>query len=97
MRHRDGGCILTGRPAIAGRWFGLQAVHIFPLAYEGHWNRYRYRDLITIPPDRESDGSINSVENGILLSSDMHSFFDNYLVAINPYVWKVKSRSFRGS
>ncbi|KAG0135875.1 hypothetical protein HOY82DRAFT_479715, partial [Tuber indicum] len=38
VHHRDGMCILilTGRPGIPGRWFGLQAAHIFPLAYEGH-------------------------------------------------------------
>ncbi|KAG0135876.1 hypothetical protein HOY82DRAFT_466525, partial [Tuber indicum] len=33
----------------------------------------------------ESDGSINSVQNGILLSIEIHTFFDNYRVAINPY------------
>ncbi|PUU83146.1 hypothetical protein B9Z19DRAFT_1039877 [Tuber borchii] len=85
VRQRDGGCVLTGRPAIPGRWFGLQAAHIFPLAYEGDWYRLSLRNLITILPDRQSDGSINSVENGLLLSNEMHSFFDNYLVAINPY------------
>jgi len=74
-----------------GRFLALQAAHIFPLAYEGLWNHYSYHKLITIPPDRESDGSINSVQNGILLSNDMRCFFDNYIVAINPYVWKVKS------
>ncbi|KAG0133746.1 hypothetical protein HOY82DRAFT_584336 [Tuber indicum] len=84
VRRRDGRCILTGRPSISDRWFGLQVAHIFPLAYEGHWNRYGYGNLVTILPDRGSDGSINSVQNGICLSSDMHCFFDNYLVAINP-------------
>ena len=91
MRHRDGGCILTGTPTLPGRWVALQTAHIFPLAYEGHWNRYSYHNLITIPPDRESDGSINSVQNGIVLCDEMRSYFDNYIVAINPYVWKVKS------
>ncbi|KAG0124741.1 hypothetical protein HOY82DRAFT_633685 [Tuber indicum] len=74
--------------AMLGMWTSLQVAHIFPLAYEGHWNRYGYGNLITIPPARESDGSINSVQNGICLSSDMHGFFDNYLVAINPNLWK---------
>jgi len=78
-------------PGFPGRWFGLQATHVFPLSYEGDWNRLGHRNLITIAPDRESDGSINSVQNGILLNRTMHIFFDNYLVAINPYVWMVKS------
>ncbi|KAG0134165.1 hypothetical protein HOY82DRAFT_577530 [Tuber indicum] len=86
VRHRDGGCILTGRRGIPGRWASLQAVHIFPLAYEGLWNHYGYGNSITIPPDRESDGSINSVQNGICLSGDMQCFFDDYLVAINPNI-----------
>ena len=78
-------------PAVPGRWIGLQATHIFPLAYEGHWNHLSLRNLITIPPDRESDGSINAVQNGISLNNTMHSFFNSYIVAINPYVWKVQS------
>ena len=69
----------------------MQIAHIFHLAYEGHWNHYNYHNLTTIPPDRESDGTINSVQNGIVLSSEMFEHFNNYLVAINPYVWKVKS------
>ncbi|KAG0123258.1 hypothetical protein HOY82DRAFT_674012 [Tuber indicum] len=85
VRSRDMGCILTGRSAIPGRWYGMQVAHIFPLAYEEHWNRHGYNNLITIPPNRESDGSINSVQNGILLSLEMHDFFDNYVVAINPF------------
>ncbi|KAG0643721.1 hypothetical protein HOY80DRAFT_879731 [Tuber brumale] len=85
VRRRDGGCILTGRRAMLDRWYCLQAAHIFPLVYEDHWNRYSYRNLITILPNCESNRSINSVQNGILLSNDMHGFFDNYLVAINPY------------
>ncbi|RPA88923.1 hypothetical protein L873DRAFT_1724027 [Choiromyces venosus 120613-1] len=82
VRERDGACVFTGRPS--GRWIGLQAVHIFPLAYEGYWNNNDYGRWITLPPARESDGLINSVQNGILLDSTMHHYFDNYLVAINP-------------
>ncbi|KAG0135405.1 hypothetical protein HOY82DRAFT_551812 [Tuber indicum] len=84
VRHRDGGCIFTGRHGIPGRWTSLPAVHIFPLAYEGHWNHYGFGNSITMPPDCESDGSINSVQNGISLCRDMQCFFDNYIVAINP-------------
>ncbi|KAG0135406.1 hypothetical protein HOY82DRAFT_576890 [Tuber indicum] len=84
VRHRDGGCIFTGRHGIPGRWTSLPAVHIFPLAYERLWNRFGYGNFISMPPDRESDGSINSVQNGICLCRDMQCFFDNYIVAINP-------------
>ncbi len=67
-----------------GNWSGLDAAHIFPLAYERHWIQDNYGCWITIPPD---DGaSINSVQNGLLLRSDLHADFDNYFVSINPDV-----------
>ncbi|RPA95771.1 hypothetical protein L873DRAFT_1697010 [Choiromyces venosus 120613-1] len=82
VRERDGACVFTGRRS--GRWIGLQAAHIFPLAYEGYWNDHGYGRWITVPPARASDGLINSVQNGILLSIDVHNFFDNYHLTINP-------------
>jgi len=63
-------------------WAGYQAAHIFPLAYEGHWIHYNYGQWITIQPNR--GGPINSVQNGILLRSDLHILFDAYDVTINP-------------
>ncbi|RPA89310.1 hypothetical protein L873DRAFT_1722478 [Choiromyces venosus 120613-1] len=84
VRERDGGCVITGRPALLGRWKALQAAHIFPLAYEGNWNDHGYGRWITLPPARDSDGSINSVQNGTLLDSTMHGFFDSYDLTINP-------------
>ncbi|RPA89778.1 hypothetical protein L873DRAFT_1720507 [Choiromyces venosus 120613-1] len=84
VRARDGGYVITGRPALLGRWEGLEAAHIFPLSYEEHWNAHNYSSLITFPPAQESYGSINSVQNGLLLDRTMHGFFDSYLLAINP-------------
>ncbi len=63
-------------------WTGFEAAHIFPLAYEGHWKEYDYSLWITIPS--EKGVSINSVQNGILLKSDIHQLFDSYELAINP-------------
>ncbi|RPB01506.1 hypothetical protein L873DRAFT_1834568 [Choiromyces venosus 120613-1] len=82
VRERDGACVFTGLRS--GRWFGLQAAHIFPLAYEGYWNDHDYGRWITLLPARESDGLINSVQNGILLNSIMHQYFDSYHLTINP-------------
>ena len=89
MRQRDRRCILTGRAAIMasyGNWVSFEATHIFPLAYEGCWKDLGYSSWITIPPATESDGSINSPPNGILLSSDVHQFFTSYDVSIDPDV-----------
>ncbi|KAG0638812.1 hypothetical protein HOY80DRAFT_905765 [Tuber brumale] len=87
VRARDWRCVITGRPAVlghVGRWRGFEATHIFPLAYEKQWSDCNYSRFITIPPAIDSHGSIKSVQNGILLTSDMQQFFDSYDLAINP-------------
>ncbi|PUU72806.1 hypothetical protein B9Z19DRAFT_1008012 [Tuber borchii] len=85
VRARDPGCVITGRPALLGRYEGLDAAHIFPLAYEEYWIAHKYSDWIQYPPAQESYGSINSVQNGLLLDRTIHGFFDSYLLSINPY------------
>jgi len=82
VRARDGRCLFTGHRS--GRWIGLEAAHIFPLAYEGYWKDHNYGRWITVPPTNPSHGSINSVQNGILLDSSMHHYFDFYDLTINP-------------
>jgi hypothetical protein len=59
---------------VTGR--GFEAAHIFPLAYEGH----------RIQPENTRGGTINSVQNGLLLRSDIHQLFDSYDLSINPDV-----------
>ena len=89
VRDRDRRCVITGWPvqlAQFGNWRSFDATHIFPLAYEEHWNQLNYARWITIPPANECDGSINSVQNGILLRSDIRDYFDSYDLAINPDV-----------
>ena len=87
VRERDGRCVITGRRALSvrGAWTGFEAAHIFPLAYEGHWKDHNYSRWITIQP--VTGGSINSMQNGMLLRSDIHQLFDSYDVSINPDVW----------
>ena len=65
-------------------WEGFEAAHIFPLAYEGHWVDHHYGRWVTIEPVKE--GSINSVQNGLLLDSAIHQLFDVYYISINPDV-----------
>ena len=89
VRQRDWRCVITGRPARLahlGSWITFKVAHIFPLAYEKHWSDCGYSRWITVPPANESDGSINSVQNGILLGSVMHCLFNCYALAINPDV-----------
>ena len=89
VRERDRRCVITGRPVLEpglGRWICFEVAHIFPLAYEDHWNESNYSRWITVPPANEWDGSIHSVQNGMLLTRDMHALFDGYDVSINPDV-----------
>jgi hypothetical protein len=89
VRSRDGQCVITGQQApdaANGNWDGLQAAHIFPLAYEDHWIQSNYPNLITIPPASETTGRINSVQNGLLLRNDIHHLFNYYDFSINPDV-----------
>lgn len=86
VRERDQRCVITGESAVnaRGSWAGFEAAHIFSLAYEGHWNQHNCDVWITIPSAR--GGSINSVQNGMLLRADIHALFDGYDVSINPDV-----------
>ncbi|MCJ1256007.1 hypothetical protein MMC24_003826 [Lignoscripta atroalba] len=83
VRARDDRCPVTGQEVLDDDWSGFQATQIFPLAYENHWNEQSYnRWISSVPPS--TGGSINSVQNGLLLRSDMHGRFDNYSFSINP-------------
>jgi len=97
--QRDRRCVITGNKAMfahVGRWRGFEATHIFPLAYERQWDDCNLSRLITVPPADESHGSINSVQNGIMLTSVMHQFFASYDLAINPDVCRARYSRFRG-
>ena len=86
VRDRDRRCLITGEEAEdnQGNWTGYDAAHIFPLAHEGYWQEHNFQRWITIPPVK--GGSINSVQNGLLLRSDLHHLFATYDLSINPDV-----------
>ena len=89
VRERDGRCVVTKEENLAkefGRWLGFEAAHIFPLAYEHQWHTQGWSQQITILPSRRSYGTINSVQNGLLLRNDIHQLFDFYEFSINPDV-----------
>ena len=91
VRLRDGRCVITGEEPIDSEndlWPGLEAAHIFPLAYEGIWEHHNYSCWILTPPDGEEikGGKINSAQNGLLLDCTIHQLFDSYFFSINPDV-----------
>ncbi|KAF1808661.1 hypothetical protein P152DRAFT_462221 [Eremomyces bilateralis CBS 781.70] len=85
IRSRDRRCVISGQKAVGAyrnNWRGFEAAHVFPLAYEGDWTQHGYDRWITIPP--EKGGTINSVQNGMLLRTDIHQLFDSYDLSIDP-------------
>ncbi|KAN0071121.1 HNH endonuclease [Elaphomyces granulatus] len=84
IRNRDRRCVISGdvipeRVIARGVWTGFEAAHVFPLTLNQLFNSFGYNDLLThnIPP------GVNS-QNGILLRSDIHRYWDSYSLAINP-------------
>ena len=89
VRERDGRCVVTKVENLAkesGLWAGFEAAHIFPLAYEHQWNTQGWSQQISILPSQRSYGTINSVQNGLLLENTIHTMFDLYYFSINPDV-----------
>jgi len=86
VRDRDRRCLITGEEAQddRGKWTGYEAAHIFPLAHLGYWQEQNFSRWIMIPPAKGE--TINSVQNGLLLRSDLHQLFDMYDLSINPDV-----------
>lgn len=86
VRERDRQCLISGLKVQSRDgvdfFTSFQAAHIFPIAYEGHWIEQDYGRWITIQPAK--GGSINSVQNGILLLSHFHQLFNLYDISINP-------------
>ena len=68
---------------------GFEAAHIFSLAYEGHWHDENYGRWISHVP--EVGGTINSVQNGLLLSNEVHHLFDISCLSIYIYVRDIYS------
>jgi hypothetical protein len=85
VRARDGKCVLTGvvnNGASEGMWTGFEAAHIFPLERRELWRQCNFDRLITRP----ARNPINSVQNGMLVSSSAHRLFDSFLISVNPDV-----------
>ncbi|KAK0652657.1 hypothetical protein B0T16DRAFT_427047 [Cercophora newfieldiana] len=87
VRKRDVRYVVTKQEnprAQADLWGGFEAAHIFPLAYQHQWDMQGWGQQITIFPSIRPFGTINSVQNGLLLRNDIHCEFDLYYFSINP-------------
>jgi len=89
IRARDGKCAISGvvnGNAFRDCWASFEAAHIFPLEKESLWIQYNFGRYITDMDDNTGVSKINSLQNGFILGSDIHSLFDQYLLSVNPDV-----------
>ena len=88
IRARDGRCVISGvvNRSAPYRWTSWEAAHIFPLEKESLWIQFRYGRWVTDMDDTVGVSKINSLQNGFLLSANVHQQFDQYLVSVNPDV-----------
>ncbi|KAF8456037.1 HNH endonuclease-domain-containing protein [Kalaharituber pfeilii] len=86
VRGRDGKCVISGvvNELAPYFWAGFEAAHIFPLEAENLWTEWGFSRWITDMDDTVGVSKINSCQNGLLLRSDIHQLFDQYLVSVNP-------------
>jgi len=84
-RDRDRKCLITGLESPI--WSRLKTAHIFPRVHDMEWNRKGYPFLITDPAPISALGGrtkIDSIQNMILLRSDLRDAWDNYEFGVNP-------------
>lgn len=91
VRARDNACIISGAQVPqdydGDLWYGgFEAAHVFPLAFRDDWEAHKLGQVWVKARETEKNATINSVENGLLLTSGVHSLFDTYAVSINPEV-----------
>lgn len=77
-------------------WSGFEAAHVFPLEHEGLWLSSGCERWIANMTGGQGNGNIgnygiNLVHNGLLMRSDLHKDFDNYLFSINPDVSSLRA------
>ncbi|KAL6303962.1 hypothetical protein BKA93DRAFT_852366 [Sparassis latifolia] len=86
VRARDNRCCVTGIPVQHGDYAIFHASHIFPVVHKDTWDEKRFKDKIQDDASIASQGpdGINSIQNGVLLRTDIHDMFNNYDFGINP-------------
>jgi HNH endonuclease len=64
-------------------WYGFQAAHVFPLEKESLWIQFNYQRWITNMDAVAGSSKIISIQNGLLLSSEIRSSFDQYIFILD--------------
>lgn len=88
VRNRDRKCIFSGvansNPRVeSDSWRGFEAAHVFPMERQTLWDRCGFSRYITTSTAQHP---INSVQNGLFISANLHQCFDSYEISVNPDV-----------
>ncbi|KAH9164219.1 hypothetical protein EDB89DRAFT_2078143 [Lactarius sanguifluus] len=87
IRARDPCCLISSLPVVGGDFSRFKATHIFPRAHDIDWVNKGYPSRIMDPatlPELGGPTKIDSIQNVILLRSDLHDAWDNYKFSVNP-------------
>ncbi|KDQ12261.1 hypothetical protein BOTBODRAFT_146746 [Botryobasidium botryosum FD-172 SS1] len=89
IRERDKRCVVSGEPVRRGRYDAFIATHIFPVAHQISWMELEFASQIQDHHPSAGENRINSIQNGMLLSSDIASLWSSYLCAIHPGTYQI--------
>ncbi|KAI9785912.1 MAG: hypothetical protein M1839_008178 [Geoglossum umbratile] len=84
VRERDECCVVPGTRVPPGIYDAFEGAHIFPVAHLDLWRSGQWSQRIEDDFPDVGDSKIHSIQNGILLLSHAHTYFDKYRIAINP-------------
>ncbi|OXV10353.1 hypothetical protein Egran_01886 [Elaphomyces granulatus] len=88
LRERDRACAITGQSFRLrdDPFNGLEAVHIYPVSRVSELVAQNYRRWITDDNNagRIGETGLYSLQNGLLLTANMHRTWDSFGVAVDP-------------
>ncbi len=91
LRKRDNACVISGFekiPESERPYRTLESTHIFPASRLSDWERGNYQRFIedTSPARVIGASKLFSPQNGLLLRTDFHLEFDDFVIGVDPDV-----------
>lgn len=85
MRERDNRCCISGVRVVEDLFAPFRASHIHPIAHSDVWNRLNLSAYVIddAPEKEQGESKINSVQNVLLLKSNLHDLWDLYLYGVD--------------
>ncbi|TFL01329.1 hypothetical protein BDV98DRAFT_567916 [Pterulicium gracile] len=85
VRERDRRCCISGTLVPEDLFAPFRTSHIYPVAHTDTWNNRRLHEHILddAPEEEQGTSQINSVQNGLLLRTDLHDLWDLYFYGVD--------------